>query len=76
MTSTPRELRRRHLAALRTPPLACGHRDPLVCVAPHRHSSYSLTARERLAERARLVAAGWTAEEVAQRLDLRGVAAA
>jgi predicted alpha/beta-hydrolase family hydrolase len=76
VTSTPRELRRRHLAALRTPPLACGHRDPLACVAPYGHSSYNLTAHERLTERARLISRGWTSDEVAQRLDLRGVIAA
>ncbi|MBQ0877466.1 hypothetical protein [Streptomyces sp. RT42] len=77
MTSTPRELRRRHLAALRTPPLACGHRDPIRCaVAPHGHSSYGLTVRELLAERSRLLTAGWTPGEVDARLNAREVIAA
>ncbi|MGC9437667.1 hypothetical protein [Streptomyces sp. WG5] len=77
MTSTPRELRRRHLAALRTPPLACGHRDPIRCaVAPHGRSSYGLSVRELLAERSRLLTAGWTPGEVDTRLNAREVTAA
>lgn len=77
MTSTPRELRRRHLATLRTPPLDCGHRDPIRCaVPPHGHSSYGLTARELLAEQSRLLTAGWTPDEVDARLNLREAIAA
>ncbi|MGC9473269.1 hypothetical protein ACP4I1_03790 [Streptomyces sp. WG4] len=77
MTSTPRELRRRHRAALRTPPLDCGHRDPIRCaVAPHGRSSYGLTVRELLAERSRLLTAGWTPGEVDARLIAREVIAA
>lgn len=30
--STAAQLRRRHVAALRLPTLACGHRDPLSCL--------------------------------------------
>ncbi|MEU3898818.1 MULTISPECIES: hypothetical protein [Streptomyces] len=77
MTSTPRELRHRHLAALRTPPLDCGHHDPIRCaVAPHGRSSYGLTARELLAERSRLLTAGWSPGEVDARLNVREARAA
>ncbi|MGI5512758.1 hypothetical protein [Streptomyces sp. CA-106131] len=63
-------LRRRYLAALRTPLLPCGiHRDPLLCeVAPTAPSSFGLTRRELAAERARLRAAGWSTADVAERL--------
>jgi len=70
-------LRRRHLAALRTPLRICGHRDPMRCaVAPYGRSTFGLTARELLAERRRLLNAGWTPGEVDARLSLPGVSAA
>jgi len=67
-------LRHRQLAALRTPPLACEHRDPILCaVAPHGRSTFGLTVRELIAERSRLLNAGWTPSEVDARLSLPGV---
>ncbi|MFE7387240.1 hypothetical protein [Streptomyces sp. NPDC057582] len=79
MTATiPQQVRSRHLASLRTPPLPCGnHRDPaLHQVAPHGRSTYGLTARELLAERSRLLTAGWTPGEVDARLKMREARAA
>ncbi|MFE0727067.1 hypothetical protein ACFW2X_02230 [Streptomyces antibioticus] len=74
--AVPAQLRSRRLASLRRTPLACGHRDPFACVAPHGNSSYGLTARELRAEIDRLTARGWSVAEVATRLNLREVATA
>ncbi|MFD4975617.1 hypothetical protein [Streptomyces sp. NPDC058424] len=66
----PTQLRHRHAAALRTPPLPCGaHRDPLLHQdAPPAPSSFGLSLRELFAEADRLSARGWSAAEVAERL--------
>ncbi|MDT0382408.1 hypothetical protein RM572_26975 [Streptomyces sp. DSM 42041] len=59
----------RYRAALRTPPLPCGHRDPILCeTTPSGPSTYSLDRAELAAEAARCRAAGWTSDEVAERL--------
>ncbi|MBT2397234.1 hypothetical protein J7E89_14900 [Streptomyces sp. ISL-100] len=59
-------------AALRTPSLPCGHRDPIFCItAPSGPSTYSLDVTQLAAERARLLAAGWTPAEVTERLATR-----
>lgn len=77
-SAVPTQLRSRHLASLRTPPLPCGqHRDPeLHAVAPPGQSTYGLTPGELRAEADRLTARGWSAAEVAARLNLREVATA
>ena len=53
-------LRRRRDTAHRSPPLSCGHRDPLDC--------YGLTEAQRSAEAIRLLRRGWTLREVVDRL--------
>lgn len=64
-------LARRNRAALRTPPLPCGHRDPLLCgTAPNGPSTFGLTAAELRAEAARCRARGWSDAEITARLDL------
>lgn len=56
-------------AALRTPPLLCGHRDPILCrIAPSGPSTYGLDDQQLAAERVRCLAAGWAMWEVAERL--------
>lgn len=66
-------LARRYVAALRTPPLDCGHRDPLACaVAPPRPSDFSMSRAELAAERRRLLAHGWMLHEVRAVLLSRG----
>lgn len=69
----PDQVRARYLAALRTPPLPCGrHRDPeLHGTGTAGPSSFSLTAAELLAQASSLRAAGWTPDEIAERLDFR-----
>ncbi|MEV5429252.1 hypothetical protein [Streptomyces sp. NPDC052701] len=64
-------LRRRRLAANRTPPLPSGHRDPLdALVKPDGPSTYGLTEAELRAHANALMANGWTLEEVQARLDV------
>jgi hypothetical protein len=67
----------RHLAALRCPPLACGqHRDPeLHGTGTAGPSTFSLTPAELVAERARLLARGWTTDDIAARFTQRQVTA-
>lgn len=69
----PDQIRARHLAAVRTPPLACGpHRDPLLCEAtPSGPSSYSLTAPQLAAEIARCRARGFNEHDIAARFTTR-----
>lgn len=56
---------RRHVAARRTPPLDCGHRDPLLCrVQPDHPSGFSLTAAELAAEVKRCRARGFAQWEI------------
>jgi hypothetical protein len=67
----------RYRAALRTPPLACGHRDPILCdTALSGPSTYGLGAAELHAEADRCKARGWTDAEIAERLDLGAATAA
>ncbi|KIZ15045.1 hypothetical protein [Streptomyces natalensis] len=65
---------RRH-AADRLPPLACGHRDPLLCpTAPPGPSTYSLTPAQLAAEVARCRGRGWSESDLAARFDTRQAA--
>jgi hypothetical protein len=55
-------------AALRTAPLSCGHRDPLLCGTTHdQPSAFSLTRRELITEIRRCHQAGWQRWELAAR---------
>lgn len=59
---------RRREAAHRMPPIACGHRDPIVCLArPDRPSTYSLTRLELYQEVQRRIEDGWQAWEIEAR---------
>jgi hypothetical protein len=73
----PEQLRARYAAALRTPPLPCGlHRDPeLHGIVTDGPSTFSLTPAELVAERARLLARGWTTADIAARFAQRQVTA-
>ncbi|NNN34385.1 hypothetical protein HLK59_29285 [Streptomyces sp. S3(2020)] len=76
MTETAYEpgaaLRRRRLAAYRTPPLPEGSRDPLdeLVQPPGGPSTYGLTEAELRAHANALMADGWSLEEVQARLDV------
>ncbi|MFK0296389.1 hypothetical protein ACIQU6_38770 [Streptomyces sp. NPDC090442] len=60
----------RRRAADRLPPLACGHRDPLLCLAaPSGPSTYSLTPAQLAAEVARCRVRGWSEADLAARFD-------
>lgn len=57
-------LARRYVAALRLPPMDCGHRDALLCGLQRGPSNFSMSRRELAAERRRLLARGWGIHEV------------
>ncbi|MFE6742320.1 hypothetical protein [Streptomyces tubercidicus] len=71
----PAALRARRRAADRLPPLACGHRDPLYCLAaPPGPSTYGLSRALLAAEVARCRARGWSVADLAARFDTRQAA--
>ncbi|WP_155059732.1 hypothetical protein [Streptomyces blattellae] len=66
----PPALRARRGAADRLPPLACGHRDPLLCLAaPPGPSTYGLTPAQFAAEVDRCRGRGWSEADLAARFD-------
>lgn len=70
------QLRRRRAAAYRCPPMDCGHRDPLDCVAsPAGPSTFGLTDNELRAHANQLIRLGWSLEEVLTRLAVQPRAA-
>ncbi|MFK0297276.1 hypothetical protein ACIQU6_43345 [Streptomyces sp. NPDC090442] len=60
----------RRRAAGRLPPLACGHRDPLLCLAASSGpSAYGLSRAQLAAEVARCRVRGWSEADLAARFD-------
>ncbi|MEV5124295.1 hypothetical protein AB0K49_16120 [Streptomyces decoyicus] len=71
----PAGLRARRRAAGRLPPLPCGHRDPLLCLAASPGpSTYGLTRAQLAAEVARCRVQGWSAVDLAARFGTRQAA--